>query len=641
MFAFFSARERFEIMLEAIREHAQGWIAKVILVLITIPFALWGIDSYFTGGGNQPAVASIDDAPITQPEFFEALKNRKDSLEQRMGGKVDMENKAFRREVLDQLLDIRLLSGAALNAGMKVTDAQVAAMLAAVPTFQENGQFSEAMLARWLEQRGMSRQALTNMVREDLLMRQLQLGYTQGAVVAKASAQQLADLLAEQREVNEVVFEARAFMGQVSVDDKAISAEYQAHQQDYATPAQVRLQYLVLSNATVMAAIQVSDATAQQFYEANRNRYQEPEQRRASHILIRAERAAKPEARQAARVKAEMLLAEARKTPARFADLARQHSEDPGSGAQGGDLGFFTRDRMVKPFADAAFAMKTGEISNVVESDFGFHIIRLEAITPSTVIGFSLVKDTIINELRQQEAQRKFAEVADRFSNMVYEQADSLEPAAKEFQITLQESGWVSRQQAEPALLGNARLLDAVFSPEALEKKQNTEAIEVSPGTLVAARVLEHKPAGVRPLQEVTEVIRLKLSAQAAQARAVEAGKQALQSGQSGQAVAGLSAPMPISRMQPLNVPPEAMKAIFKADVAKLPAHVGIETREGYRVYRINAVKAGSTPPEQAKNMQRDLTRMHAQEELRAYLEYNRARAAIKINDAILEKSAE
>jgi peptidyl-prolyl cis-trans isomerase D len=628
-------------MLEAIREHAQGWIAKIILGLIVLSFAIWGVDWYFQGGGKEAGVASIDGDEISQTEFFQALQTQKESMEASTGGKVDMDNKAFRQEVLDQMVNIRLLGGAARQAGMTVTAAQVDAMLQGIPAFQENGQFSEARLEIWLRNRGMTRQALAGMLSQDMLLRQLQFGYGEGALVASASARQLADLLAQQREVNEAIFAAKDFLAGVSVDDKAVAAEYQAHQADYAVPAQVRLQYVVLSAEAIQAGVSVSDEAARQYYEGNRSRYQEPEQRRASHILIKADAAMAAADRQAAKAKAEQLLKEVQQAPGRFADLARQHSQDTVSAARGGDLGNFTRDMMVKPFADAAYGLKVGQISPLVETEFGYHIIRLDAVTPGTQLGFDLVKAEIVADLRRQEAQRKFAEAADRFSNLVYEQPDSLAPAAKEFQLPVQESGWVSRQNAEPAMLANARLMDAVFAPEALDKKQNTEAVEVRPGTLVAARVLEHKAAGVRPLAEVAEVIRLKLASKAAADKAVASGKQALQAAQAGQAVAGMSAPMQVSRMQPMNLPVEAVKAVFKADVAKLPAFVGVETREGYRLYRINAVKAGETAAEQAKVVRRDLTRLAGQEELRAYLEYNRAQAEVTVNNQVLDKRAE
>jgi peptidyl-prolyl cis-trans isomerase D len=252
-----------------------------------------------------------------------------------------------------------------------------------------------------------------------------------------------------------------------------------------------------------------------------------------------------------------------------------------------------------------------------------------------------VVKDEIINELRQQEAQRHFAEAADRFSNLVFEQPDSLEPAAKELQLPLQVSGWVSRKEAEPRLLGNPRLLDALFAEEALVKKQNTEAIEVAPNILVAARVLEHRPEGVRPLQEVAGEIRLKLTAKAARERAIAAGQQALEAARAGEVPAGMSTPMTISRMQPLNMPPEAIKAIYKARTDRLPTYVGLESREGYRLYRINSVTEVAAAQEQVTMIRRDLQTLMAQEELRALLKGLRAKAEITVNTAFIEGKTE
>jgi len=296
---------------------------------------------------------------------------------------------------------------------------------------------------------------------------------------------------------------------------------------------------------------------------------------------------------------------------------------------------------MVKPFADAVFSMKKGEIRGLVKTEFGYHIIRLDKVIPGTKLGFEAVKGEIIHELRQQEAQRRFAEAADRFSNMVYEQPDSLEPAAKEFHLQVQSSGWISRKSAEPRFLGNPHLLDALFDEEAIQKKENTDAIEVAPNTLVAARVLEYRPEGMRPLKDVEAEIRLKLAARVAREKAVRAGEQALKAAQSGQAPQGMSAAMAVSRMQPLNLPAEAVKAVFKANVGKLPAYVGVEGREGYLLFRINRVTDGQKHPEQAKLIRRDLQRLTAQEELRAYLEYTRGKADIKINQDMLEKKAE
>lgn len=623
-------------MLEAIRNHARGWIAKIILGFIALTFAVWGVNWYFEGGGQAAPAVSVNAELVSQQEFLDALRQQQEQL-----GREAADDPALRQRVLDQLVNTRLLTGAARRAGMQVSDAQVSAYLLELEPFQENGKFSQQRLDAWLRSRGMSPAYFNQMVRQDLLLRQIQAAYGEGAVVPMAVATRLGKLLAERRLVQERVFDVNQYLADIKIDDRAVAAEYHAQRQNYTTPAQVRVQYLLLSPDTLEQQIRVDEAAARQYYEANRARYKEPEQRRASHILIRADAGMDERARQSAREKAERLLQEVKANPGRFEAMAREQSQDPVSAQRGGDLGTFTRDMMVKPFADAVFAMNRGEIRGLVETEFGYHIIRLDGIVPGTQLEFEAVKGEIMNELRSQEAQRHFAETADRFSNLVYEQPDSLEPAAKELQLPLQESGWVSRQEAQPKVLGNPRLLDALFAEEALVKKQNTEAIEVAPNVLVAARVLEYKPEGVRPLQEVAGEIRLKLTAKAARERAIAAGQQALKAAQAGEAPAGMSAPMTISRMQPLNLPPEAIKAVYKARTDRLPAYVGVDSREGYRLYRINAVSEGEMPQAQVSMIRRDLQRLLAQEELRAFLEGLRGKAEIDVNKAFVEGKTE
>jgi len=539
------------------------------------------------------------------------------------------------------MINVSLLTDAALSNGFAMSEAQIKAFLAGIEIFQDKGQFSRERLEAFLRNRGLSEARFMDMVRQDMLLRQLQFAYGEGTLVPASGAERFTRLLAQQREVSEIGYDRRLFLDLVRIDDEAVEAEYNARRQDYALPPQLRLQYLVLSMDAIKSRIEVTEATARQHYEANLARYQEPESRRASHILIKTDKAMDDAARQAARAQAERLLQELRKTPARFAELAGQHSADPGSAARGGDLGAFTREMMVKPFADAVFEMKTGEIRGPVETDFGYHIIRLDGISPGRQIAFGAVRDEIVDELKSQEAARKFAEAAERFSNLVYEQPETLEPAAKEFGLKLEESGWIARGQAQPAFLGHPRLMDAAFADEALNKRQNTEAIEVAPNLLVAARVLEHRPAGIRPLAEVAGEIRLRLTVREATKKAVEAGKQALEAARNGTVPSGLSAPMRISRLRPLNLPPAAVKAIFHADAARLPAWVGVETEEGYRLYRVTGVSEETLPPEQAELVRRDLQRLTAQEELRAYLESLKGRAKVKIHQEALEQKAE
>ena len=624
-------------MLEAIRERAQGWIARIILGLIALTFAVWGVDWYFKGSGKEPPAAKVNDSEISQREFLKTLKEQGEAMKQQMGAKVD--DKVLRARVMEQLVNTRLLSQAAHKAGFSILEPQVEAVLGGVEVFQEGGKFSNARLETWLRSNSMSEPQLRAMIAQDLLLKQVQIGYGEGAVAPMPTAVRLNALLAQQREVNEAGFDRKDFLKSASIDEKAVQAEYDAHKADYATPASLRLQYLMLSQAALEEKVQISDDQVRKFYEANAARFQEPERRRASHILIKIDAGADAKARQAAKARAEQILAEVKKSPKQFGELARKHSQDPVSGEKGGDLGSFTRDMMVKPFSDAAFQMQQGAISGLVETQFGYHIIRLDGIVLGAKIGFEAAKTEIQKELRQQEAQRRFVEAAERFSNMVYEQPDSLAPAAKEFGLKIEESAWFNRKSA-PAPLVNERLLEAVFSEDAQKKRQNIEAVEVAPNTLVSARVLDYRAAGQRPLAEVAGEIRLKLSADMARKLAIEAGKKALASASAGQTI-NWSAPMTVSRMQPLNLPPAAVKALFRTATAKLPTYAGAETAEGYRVYRINRVTAGPAQPEMAKRIRSDIRRLVAQEEMRAYLENLKARASIKIEPSTLEPKAE
>ncbi len=623
-------------MLEAIRNRAQGWIAKLILGFIALTFAVWGINWYFEGGAQALPAVSIDGEVISQQEFLDTLRQQQEQL-----GQQAADDPALRQRVLDQLVNTRLLTRVATRAGLQVTDAQVSAFLLELTPFQDNGKFSQQKLDAWLRSRGMTPAHFDRMVRQALLLQQIQAAYAEGAVMPRTVASRLGRLLAEAREVQERVFDLNQYLADIEIDARAIEAEYNAHRQEYMTPAQVRVQYLVLSPDILAKQIDIDPAAARQYYEANPSRYQEPEQRRASHILIRADAAMDAQGRQAARAKAQQLLQEVQRNPALFEKLARAHSQDPLSAERGGDLGSFSRDMMVKPFADAVFTMQPGEIRGLVETEFGYHIIRLDAIIPGKKLGFEVVKSEIIEALRQQEAQRRFAEAAERFSNLVYEQPESLEQVAQALNLPLKESGWISRQAADPAMLANPRLLDALFSEEALVRKHNTEAIEVAPNVLVSARVLAHRPEGLRPLPEVAGEIRLKLATKAARAKAIAAGQQALKAAQASEAVPGMGAAMTLTRMRPLSLPPEAVRAIYRARTDRLPAYVGVETREGYRLYRINRVTQGQVPEDQLRLIRRDLQRLVAQDELRALLADLRAQAKIEVNQAFIERKAE
>src|SRR5690606_29982625 len=379
-----------------------------------------------------------------------------------------------------------------------------------------------------------------------------------------------------------------------------------------------------------------SDEDARAYYEQNKARYATAEQRRASHILVKLDAGAAQAERTAARARAEALLEKIR-GGADFAALAKSDSQDPGSAASGGDLGLFSRDMMVKPFADAAFALKEGETSGVVESEFGFHVIRLTEVRPGTQRGFAEVRDAIEAEIRSQQAGARFAESAETFSNLVYEQADSLAPAAQRFGLEVQAADDVGRA-GTPTLprehpLNNPRLLAALFSADSIANRSNTEAVDAGGNRLVSARIVEHRPAQRKPLETVKSQVRQLVVHEEARKLAVQAGQSRLAALRGGEAASGFSAPRTVSRAASEGFPATAVDAVFRAPAEPLPNFVGAELgAQGYAIYQATRV----TLPDDKRRAERragyrqQLQQAYAQQALGAYLESVKARAKIE-----------
>lgn len=619
-------------MLSEIRDRAQGWIAKVILGLIILTFAAFGIESYLSDRSSDVEVAQVGEQVITQQDFQLALRNQKDARENKGGAPVNTDDPAFRQAVIDDVITSRAMVAAAEKSGIQADPQRALASLGEIPLFQEDGKFSAQRLDSWLRNRGMTQTQLIALLQQDVQLGQLEVGLREGSVLADGSVKLLAAALSEQREVNEQVFDARRFLQPEAVDAAAIKAEYAAQQAQFATAAQAKVEYVVFSLDQIKQKITVDDAVVQAYYKANLSRFSAPEERRARHILILARADQPAEERAKARAQAEKVLAEVKAKPADFAAAARKYSQDPGSAASGGDLGFFTRERMVKAFSDAAFGMQTGEISGVVESEFGYHLIQLVSVRSAQARPFERLKPQLTQEWLQQEAQKRFAEQADRFANQVYEQANGFAAVAKAFNLKVESSDWISKDNAPPALL-HPNLLAAIFAPESVSKRQNTDAVEIAPNTLVAARVLDYKPAGVLPLETVSAQIRLQLAVKVAMAAARKAGTEALQAVQTGAGENGhWSANMTLSRMQPLGLPPEAVRAIFKQSAQRLPVVIGVETRDGYRLYRLNQVVAGQEAAQPVARIKADLRRLVAQSEVRAFVEAAKADLGVKVD---------
>lgn len=629
-------------MFDAVRNNQK--IVQIFLALITLPFAFFGIEAYVSQSGAGNDVARIGDTKITVHEFELAMRERQDQLRQSMGEafKPEMLNSLDARlSVLNSLIDRRLLLLESNQNRMMVSNAALVNEINKIPALQENGKFSLERYDRLLNAQGMSKPQFEAMYRQDLTIQQLMGAVSETAFVSQAQADALLDIQLGGRQYAEFHIAPGQFAAQVKLDADAVEKYYDGNKAQFETPEQLRAEYLVLSPDTLAAQMSVSDAEIEAAYEANKEKYQQAEERRASHILITTKNDGE---KAAARKKAEELLKEVRKTPGKFADLAKQHSQDPGSAGSGGDLGYFGRGAMVKPFENAVFSLKNGEISDVLESEFGFHIIRLTGIKPAKQLPLENVRADIEQDLKNQAALRKFAESAESFSNMVYEQSDSLQVAVENFKLKPQQSDWISKnalpeEREALGLLGNEKVLSALFSDDAIKNKRNIEAVEVAPSVLLAARVIEHKPVTLRPFDSVKDEIEKLLIAREASKLAEEAGKARLAALQQGEAdKVNWSALKTVTRMQRGDLPVEAARPLFQADAEKLPAYLGVNTRGGYSLYKLVKLVPPETLDEaRRKALERQYASILAQEDLSAYLNTLRDRYKIDINKTLLE----
>ena len=560
----------------------------ILLVLILPSFALVGMQGYtsFMDGSNAD-VATVDGRKITQAEWDQAQNKQLERMRQQMPN-IDpklLDTPEVKREALDGLVRERVMQAAAAKQHLAVSDERLQSMFARDPQFaflrNPDGTVNKSVLAA----QGMSSQMFVERLRQDLSQRQVFVGVAGSAVASLANATVAFDALLQQREVQLQRFDAKAFAANIQPTDAEIEAFYKlpANTGQFQLPESAQIQYLVLNLEALKKGVMVSEDDLRKYFDENASRYGVAEERRASHILIKADKAAPAADRAKAKARAEELLTLARKAPAGFADLARKNSQDEGSTVNGSNLDFFARDAMVKPFEDAAYAMKQGEISNVVESDFGYHVIELTGIRGGDKKPFDAVRAEVEAEVRKQLAQKRFAELAEQFSNAVYEQSDSLQPAADKLKLVIQ-TATVQRRPAPTTVgpLASAKLLDAVFGNEALRNKRNTEAVETAASEMTAARVVQYNPARLQALADVKSQAREQLVRKLATAEAIKAGQARVAALQKAPAdTAGLGEAVLVSRAQPRELSRKVLEAVLAADAAKLPAVIGVDAGEG------------------------------------------------------------
>jgi len=628
-------------MFDFVQKHKR--VAQIFLAVIGITFATWGIESYTRFRGGSDNAASVNGVAVSKREFETELRRQQERQQEqfrRMFGRPleadSLDTPQIRKALLDQLIAVRLATQ-----GLAVPDEVLAEILSADPAFQLEGKFSRAQYETMLRSQNppMSPREYEARLRQLLALRQTAFAVADSAIVPRAVSERLAALENERREVSQSPITAEQFMSQAKVDDAEVKAYFDAHQAEFVSPERVRAEYLVLSADALATDEKVSPEDVKAAWEGAFGQ--------------------KAKEREEARKKALAVLAEVKKNPARFAEIAKAESQDPGSKDQGGDLGFAGRGSFVKPFEDALYKMKPGGISDLVDTEFGFHIIQLTGVqkkdgkeerrashilitAPDAGKPFEQMRAQIETELRKSRAAKRFNESAEAFGNLVYEQPDSLKPAAERFKLQLRTSPWIAKgvnQDLGP--LDNAKLLGALFSQDSVKSRRNTDAIEVAPGQLVSARVVEYQPAGQRSFDEAKGEIATKLKKDKAVALAQKDGAARLEQLRKGGAVVVKWGPTRnVSRRDSQGLPREFLQPIVAADTSRLPAYVGIPVSDaGYLLVRITKVTEADLKDRGEGGARAAMVAGGAQYD--TYLTSMRGRAEVEIKPEALEKKAQ
>ncbi len=633
-------------MFDLVSKHKR--FAQLILFLLMVPFAFFGVDFYFRGGNLDGLVASVGGEDITQNDFTDALREQSDTLRRQLGSNFDprmFDNPEVRYALLEGLVNQKLVAIKARDEKFRIPDAQLAQFIASVPAFQVDGRFDNDRYRMYLAGQGMTAPMFEQRVRQDLTTGAVQDAITQGNIVARSSAERFVGLLEQQREVALATVDLEPFLKEVKVDDAQVREFYEKNTAAFQVPEQARIEYVLLTQDALSAQVTVTPEEVRKQYEASAAQYTAPEERSAAHILIPVAADANDDAKAAAKKLAEEVYAKAKANPAKFGDLAKEFSKDPGSAEQGGDLGSFGRGSMVKPFEDAVFAARSGDLLPPVLSEFGWHVIKVTGERPARTKPFEEVSAQIEADLKKQRAAQKFAAAADQFQNLVYEQADSLTGTAQALDLKVETTPFISRAQAQAIGLGNAKFVEALFAPESVQGKRNTEAIEVAPNSLISARILEHKPAAPRPFDEVKAEIREQLVRKGAAELAQKAGQAKLAGLEAGKTDKDVGLvfgkPVTVSRGQfQAGLPPDVLNRVFMVDPQKLPAYTGATNeRGGFSIVRVLEVDTPAVAD--AARVDSAAARLSGEvgrEIFNAYLASLKAKTEVKINQAQLDK---
>jgi len=621
-------------MFDFVRQHTK--IMQFLLFLLIFPsFVLFGIDGYNRFLDKGEAVANIDGQKITQSELDNAHRSE---VERMRASMPNLDSKMFdspmaKLGTLERLVRDRVMRMAADHLNLQVSDQRLANTLSQNPAIatlrKPDGSLDIEKYKDLLAAQGMTPESFEAQMRNDLATQQVLSGVSNSVINSATLVASTLNAYYENRTVQIVKFSPLDFLASIKPSSDELNAYYQSHSSLFQSPEQASIEYVVLDLPTVQKSISLSEVDVRTYFEQNQSKLAGLEQRRASHILLNASKDMSAAEKEKIKAKALEVLVQVKKSPDQFSALAKQYSQDPGSSSKGGDLDFFARGAMVKPFEDVAFSLNKGQISELVESDFGFHIIKLVDIKVPQMPSFESSRSSIESDLKKQQSQKKFAEVAEQFTNLVYEQSESLKPVVDKFKLPLGTIDALNKQpnatnaSLQPAWLQNPKFLSAVFSVDSVEKKHNTEAIEVAPNTLVAARVREYRPAKTKDFSLVKEQVEQLYKREKAESLAKKQGEDKLTAWKADPSSANLPAAFVISREKTKDWSQKVVEAALRAPLKDTPVFAGVDLgADGYAVIKVLKVEPSDTSSANRSREKAQFGQWLAQTESLAYYNY-------------------
>jgi peptidyl-prolyl cis-trans isomerase D len=514
-------------MLQYIRDKAQSWIAFAIIVMLIVGLSTVMWKSYFSPDANVQ-VAKVNDEKITQTQFQRQYQQQRDRLQKMLGGgdisQFIGDEKEFKKNILKRMEDDELVHQAAVAAGYRVSDGLLNQQIRGFDTFQRDGKFEQTLYKEWLSRNFPSSGAFEELLRSDDIKQQYRMAIADTTWSTEQERNSLLKLQEQQRDVGYITVPASGYVAGITVSDDDAQAYYDNHKSDFATPEKVSISYLELSLADLSKKVDVDEEKLREQYQERKTDFGVPEQRRTRHILIEVAGDATEEEQKAAKDKAAALVKQLREG-ADFAKLARKSSDDIGSARDGGDLGYLTRDAMMDPaFADAAFALKKGEVSEPVKSAYGYHIIKLTGIKSGMTRSFAEVRDQLEQEYRRKQAEDTYFDQGETLANLTFENPDTLDVAAAELGLTVKTTPLFSRERGVGIAADN-KVRDTAFSDDVLLEHYNSQPIDLDKDRVIVLRIKDHQESAIQTFEQVKQQIIAKLTQERAQAKAEEEGQ--------------------------------------------------------------------------------------------------------------------